>query len=144
VVDPSRVQRKLTALARYRDELEPLGALASNQYLEGDHAFAGRYLVQASAQVCIDLANHVIASSGWRTAKDFRDAFTVLEENGVLEAGLASRLRKLAGLRNLLVHGYEDIDDSLVHQSLGRDLDDLNAFAQAIAALVEREEHPEG
>ncbi len=42
-------------------------------------AFAGRYLVQAAAQVCIDLANHLISSEGWRVPSDFRDAFTVLE-----------------------------------------------------------------
>ena len=91
--------------------------------------------MQASAQVCIDLANHVIASSGWRAPGDFRDAFTVLEEHGAIDGSLAERMRALAGLRNRLVHIYEQVDDRVVHASLPEGLDDLSAFARAMADL---------
>lgn len=142
MVDPGRVRRKLEALARYRDQLSPMRDLDFDEY-ERTHAFAARYLIQASAQAAIDVANHVIASSGWRTARDFGDAFSVLEEHGVLGPELASQMRKLAGLRNLLVHLYEEIDDRIIFESLGRDLDDLSQYAQAIAFLLDSEERPE-
>ncbi len=135
MVDPGRVRRLLDSLDEYRRRLEPLRDLDAREY-ETDHAFAGRYLVQASAQVSIDLANHVIASSGWRAPADFRDSFTVLEENDVLDSELADRMRTLAGLRNRLVHVYEEVDDAIVHDSLPSGLDDLSRFAQAIALLV--------
>ena len=82
------------------------------------------------------MANHVIASSGWRTPQDFRDGFTVLEENGVLERGLAERMRALAGLRNLLVHIYAEVDDRIVRESLHEGLQDLSDFSQAMARLA--------
>jgi uncharacterized protein YutE (UPF0331/DUF86 family) len=91
-----------------------------------------------AAQVSIDLANHVIASSGWRTPTDFRDGFTVLEERGVLPSDLAERMRALAGLRNRLVHVYEDIDDRIIYASLPEGLSDLSEYAAAIARLVDR------
>jgi uncharacterized protein YutE (UPF0331/DUF86 family) len=93
--------------------------------------------VQASAQACIDLANHVIASSGWRTPTDFRDAFTVLEEEDAIDGELAERMRALAGLRNRLVRVYDDVDDRIVHASLAEGLDDLSRFARVIARLAE-------
>jgi uncharacterized protein YutE (UPF0331/DUF86 family) len=96
MVDPARVRRLLEALAGYRVQLERLCDLPADQY-EGDSALAGRYLVQASAQACIDIANHVIASSGWRTPEDFRDSFTVLEEGGAIDGELAERMRALPG-----------------------------------------------
>jgi uncharacterized protein YutE (UPF0331/DUF86 family) len=135
MVDPGRVRRKLEALSRYRARLELLRDLPVDEY-ERQQAFGGRYLVQASAQACIDIANHVIASSGWRTAKDFGDAFTVLEEHGVLEPELAERMRKLAGMRNLLVHIYEEIDDRVVYASLSQGLADLSEYARSIAQLL--------
>jgi uncharacterized protein YutE (UPF0331/DUF86 family) len=138
MVDPARVTRLLEALSQYRQRLDALRALPAGEYT-GDRALAGRYLVQASAQVCIDLANHVIASSGWRAPTDFRDAFTVLEEQGVLAPDLAERMRALAGLRNRLVHVYEDIDDGIIHASLAEGLIDLAEYAQAIADLTRRE-----
>lgn len=137
MVDPARIRRLLETLAFYRDRLAELRELPVADYV-ADQAFAGRYLVQAAAQACIDIANHLISSEGWRAPRDFRDAFAVLEENGILDRDLASRLRALAGLRNRLVHLYEEVDDSLVHRALAEGLRDLDAFARAIARLVEQ------
>ncbi len=135
MVDPARVRRLLQLLDRFTAELEGLARTDPENYLR-DHAYEGRYLVQASAQVCIDVANHLIASEGWRTPTDLRDAFTVREEHAVVGADLADRLRALAGLRNRLVHLYDEVDDRLVHEAIQDGLGDLRAFARAIAALV--------
>jgi len=137
MVDPGRLRRLLGDLEGYRDRLVALSELPVAEH-QGDRAFAARYLVQVSAQACIDMANHVIASAGWRTPADFRDAFTVLEEEGAIESGLAERMRALAELRNRLLHVYEEVDDRIVHRSLGEGLDDLSAFARAMARLAER------
>ncbi len=135
MVDPGRLRRLLEDLADYRDRLATLSELPVADY-QGDRAFAGRYLVQVSAQVCIDMANHVIASSGWRTPADFRDGFTVLEEQGVIDGELAERMRALAGLRNRLVHVYEAVDDRIVHEGLGEGPEDLSRFSRAVAKLA--------
>lgn len=135
MVDPERLRRLLAVLDGYRERLVALRDLPLRTYL-GEEAFAGRYLVQAAAQTCIDVANHMIASEGWRVPKDYRDAFTVLEERGVLTPELATRLRALAGLRNRLVHLYDDIDDRLVHDFLSDGLGDLETFASATARFV--------
>lgn len=136
MVDPGRVRRLLGELEDYRGQLTRLSQVPVDEY-EGERALAGRYLVQVSAQICIDVANHVIASSGWRTPTDFRDAFTVLEEEGAIDGELAERMRALAGLRNRLVHVYEKVDDRIVHESLGEGLADLSSFSQAMARLAQ-------
>lgn len=135
MVEPDRVRRLLQSLRQYRDALRPLASLERASYV-GSHAYEGRYLVQSSAQVCIDLASHLISSEGWEAPEDFRGAFTVLEHHGVLDASLASRMRAMAGLRNRLVHVYGDIDDGRIHSFLGSGLEDLDSFARAVAALV--------
>jgi uncharacterized protein YutE (UPF0331/DUF86 family) len=136
MVDPGKVSRLLESLADYRRRLEALGDLPVDVYLR-DQAFAGRYLVQVAAQTCVDTANHLIASFGWRAPADYRDAFTVLEEQGVIDPELAAQMRDLAGLRNRLVHLYEDVDDRIVHEALPEGIADLSRFAQAVARAVE-------
>lgn len=135
-MDPDRVRRLLQTLAEFREGLGRLATLPAEEYA-GDEAYAGRYLVQASAQTCLDVAGHIIASEGWRAPRDFRDAFTVLEEHGVVSSELAERLRALAGLRNRLVHVYDDVDDALIHEALPEGLDDLNRFAQDVARFLD-------
>ncbi len=134
MVDPDRARQLLDTLAGYCERLAALRDLSPQAY--ADQAFAGRYLVQASAQVSIDLANHVISSSGWRVPSDYADAFSVLAENDVLASELGGRMRDLARLRNLLVHAYGEVDDHRVQESLGAGLGDLDEFARAIASLL--------
>lgn len=135
MVDPDRVRAKLSSLAVYRRRLGELAAMPDEEYL-ADHVYEGRYLVQAAAQACIDLAHHLIASAGWTPTMEYRDAFTRLAEHAVIPDGLAERLQDLAGLRNRLVHLYDDVDDTLVHAALRDGLDDLDAFAAAVSALL--------
>lgn len=135
MVDPDRIQERLELLAGYLAELRRLRDQPLDRYLQHD-IYAGRYLVQVAAQTCIDLANHVTASEGWRAPRNFGDAFSVLSEHGVIDGALAGRLRGLAGLRNRLVHVYDAIDDTRVHMAMSTGLPDLEEFATAIAGLA--------
>ncbi len=131
MVDEAAVHRRLALLAAYADRLAELRDVAPGDY--ASRRFEARYLVQTCAQICIDLANHLIASAGWPAARDQRDAFARLAEHGVLDPSLAERLQALAGLRNRLVHLYDDIDDARVQQALGAGLSDLDGFARSVA-----------
>lgn len=132
MVDPQRVRSKLTTLDTLIDELRDLAAMDRDTYV-AQHRWEGRYLVQAAAQLTIDLANHLIASSGWAPATEFRQAFTRLGEHGVIDADLVDRLQALTGLRNRLVHLYDTVDDGLVLDALRAGLDDFATFASAYA-----------
>lgn len=56
----------------------------------------------------------MIASEGLRASASFADVFVVLREAEYLSADLAQALQNAARFRNLLVHGYADVDDSRV------------------------------
>lgn len=127
MVDPDRVRRLLSVLERYR------GLLAEDD----PDPYRRRHLVQTAAQICIDLANHVIASGGHRVPRDYGDAFRVLAEVGVLDGDLAERMVALAGMRNLIVHLYAEVDDDRLARAVRHGgLDDLSTFATRIAGLV--------
>lgn len=66
MVDLDRIHQRLQLLTGYLHELRRLRDLPVIEYLQYE-VYDGRYLVQVAAQTCIDLANHVIASEGWRT-----------------------------------------------------------------------------
>ncbi len=97
---------------------------------------ASKYLLLTAIEDAISAANHVIASQGFRTPTDYADAFRSLAEADMLEPELAERLQAMARLRNLLVHGYADVDDRRVHQFLKNDVADLAGFAAALLAVL--------
>lgn len=126
IVDPDRLRRLISSLERWREVLSD----------EPSDIYRRRYAVQSAAQATIDIANHVIAANGWRVPNDYGDAFTVLLEHDVIDDDLAANMRALSGLRNLLVHLYDEIDDDRVATEAAAGLDDLSSFAQRAAALI--------
>jgi uncharacterized protein YutE (UPF0331/DUF86 family) len=92
--------------------------------------------LQLAIQVCIDVAAHVTSELGLLAPQTYREAFAGLASSGLLPGDLADRLGDAAGLRNLLVHGYGDLDDRQIWAALDR-LDDLRAFAAAAARAAE-------
>ena len=127
MVDPQRLRRLLVMLERYRDLLAE----------DRPDPYRRRHLVQTVAQICIDAANHVVASEGLRPPTDYGDTFRVLADAGLLDAGLAGRLTNLAGARNLIVHLYAEVDDDRLARAVREGgLDDVDAFAGVLARLA--------
>lgn len=88
-------------------------------------------------QSAIDIALHILAEDSSETPEDYATAFLLLARIGLIDRPLADRLRSAAGLRNVLVHTYLDVDPRRLWAHL-RDLDDLIAFAAAVESYVQR------
>ena len=91
--------------------------------------------LQVSIQICIDIGAHLVSELGLKPAEDYQGVFASLSAHGMIDADLADRLGDAAGLRNLLVHDYGDIDHARLWDTLG-ELDDLRAFASAAERLA--------
>jgi len=137
LVDREVFDRRLGRLEQLLRDLRVLAAHEREAFL-GDRALqaqAERWL-HLAAECALDITNHLIADRGWRTPNTYRDAFRVLREEGVVTDDLAGRLEGWAGLRNVLVHLYLDVDHERLWEVLAGGLDDLEAFAAAVADAV--------
>jgi uncharacterized protein YutE (UPF0331/DUF86 family) len=83
----------------------------------------------------IDIADHLIAERGWPRPESARDALLTLGAQGVLPVSFAEQIAPMAGLRNLLVHGYMAIDRRQLHTHLSR-VKDFSEFIQNIDAYL--------
>ena len=90
------------------------------------------HLWQAT-QIVIDLAMSVCVSRKLGTPSNYADSFRRLREGGVIDAGLADRLARAAGFRNLVAHAYESLDMRRVYQAATEGPADLRAFLTRIA-----------
>ena len=94
--------------------------------------------LQLAAQNVLDVATHLAASAG-RETPDYATAVDRLGELGVLPPEFAASLRGIAGFRNVLVHGYLDVDLDEVVELLGTRLDDFVAFATHVETYLAAE-----
>jgi uncharacterized protein YutE (UPF0331/DUF86 family) len=61
-----------------------------------------------------------------------REHFDLLARAGWLSTPLVDALHDMAGFRNVLVHGYEDVDLEIVRDVVAHHLEDLLSFVAAI------------
>lgn len=133
MVDRDKVEGLLRHLRQYTDYLREITALEQVAYLNNPmHIGSARYYLQISIETCINIANHIIATDRLRAPKDYKDVFKVLAEENILPADFARTMQSLAGLRNLLVHLYWEVDDQMVYEGIQAELDDFETFTQYI------------
>jgi uncharacterized protein YutE (UPF0331/DUF86 family) len=97
---------------------------------------AAEHALQLAVQTCIYIGAHLVSELGLKAPDDYRGVFASLRPAGLDEA-LAERLAAAAGMRNILVHGYLDVDDQLIWDALAR-LDDLRSFASFVSEITAR------
>lgn len=64
-----------------------------------------------------------------------QELFRLLEQAGWISGELSAKLRAAAGFRNILVHGYADVDVNVTRDVLQNHLDDLLAFVEALRPI---------
>ena len=132
MVDETRVLRLLRAMA---DDVARLTAErdASEQRRADPMWLAGvKYHFVTAIEASVDVAQHICAAQGWGPPKTNGDAMRELGAHAVVVVDLADRMRRAVGFRNVLVHEYVAVDDSVVLARLG-DLGDLLDFGPAVA-----------
>lgn len=127
------IRARLLKLEEVIEHLLELRGL-SVQEIEGDfrNAWSLERGLQLGAEVLLDVGNHVLSAHYGVAAADYEDILTKLGRNGVIGADLAARLRGLGGFRNILVHGYLELDPERVHQHLQSAPEDFGAFSRAL------------
>lgn len=66
----------------------------------------------------IDINFHLITESGQVPPKDYHESFVRLSAIGVMPADHAKEMAMAAGLRNRIVHEYDEIDPERVYDAL--------------------------
>jgi uncharacterized protein YutE (UPF0331/DUF86 family) len=130
-LDAALVHRHLAALEAAVRHLRRHAGQAPEALRNVDEAWAIERGLQICVQNCLDVATHLSAAAGL-DVPDYTTAFDRLEELGVLPGEFARRFRAVAGFRNVLVHGYLDVDAALVHRILNERLDDFEVFARRV------------
>jgi uncharacterized protein YutE (UPF0331/DUF86 family) len=95
-----------------------------------------------AVQLTLDLAISLCFHRSLETPKGYRGAFERLAAAGLLPTDLATRLGQAAGLRNRIVHGYEELDLARVYQAAAEGPRDLRRFFALARVLISERPDP--
>ncbi|HEX6976371.1 MAG TPA: DUF86 domain-containing protein [Vicinamibacterales bacterium] len=131
MTDPALVAKKLALIESCISDLQ---RLARPDVLTSDvreQRFV-EHTLQIAIQAALDVASHIVSDRRLGEPRTNRELFDLLQRDGWLTPTLTATLRNMAGFRNVLVHGYDDVDLGVVKDVLDHHLGDLAAFAAAI------------
>jgi len=85
--------------------------------------------LQRACQASIDLAMYLCRQRSLGNPEYSREAFSILEETGLLSTPLARKMRRMDGFRNVAVHDYKDLDLNVVQSIIEQHLTDFLDFS---------------
>ena len=131
------IAEDLLRLSGFRDE--------SYEALTGDaiRLAAVERILERIVLRAIDVNEHIVTSlaSGAEeksTRLTYGDTFRKLSDHGVYPRAFAEAIARSAGLRNILVHEYNDIDHRILHASIPVALEQYTTYVDSVRAFVER------
>lgn len=139
MIDGDLVYRKLTLIAQ---DLEPLQRIASKDlaaFLQSasEEVLAERYLERVIGRM-IDINYHIITEAGQPPPADYYQSFLQLGRIGVLENVFAQQVAACAGLRNRIVHEYDEIDSAKLFEGVQKAQRDIPRYMQLVRDFVEK------
>lgn len=137
MTDPDLLAKKLAFVETCVQDLRRLAHLETIRHDLREERFV-EHTLQLAIQAALDAASHVISDRRLGEPRTNRELFDLLARPGIISADLAARLRDMAGFRNILVHGYQDVDLAIVEDAVQHGLDDLVAFVEALRRFVGR------
>jgi len=139
MIDRQLITRKMSLILEDVAAMTRLSQLSREQYLKDsiNEALAERYLERAIGRM-IDVNFHLVTESGHAPPKDYHESFVLLGTLGVMTADLAKELAMAAGLRNRIVHEYDDIDPERVYEALPLAVRRIPLYLDHIQRFVEK------
>lgn len=143
MIDRELVTRKIVLITRDLSALEPLARKDLADYLasDTDEVLVERYLERVIGRM-IDINYHLLTETGHPPPADYYVSFIQLADLDVIDHDFASRLAACAGLRNRIVHEYDELDPRKVYEALRAARADIPAYLRRVDEYLDRTEAP--
>jgi uncharacterized protein YutE (UPF0331/DUF86 family) len=140
-VDTHFIRRKIKLIQEDLSELDHL-ALHSFDEITKDHIkfLAVERLLEKIIMRAIDINQHIIAElgKGDERVRGYEDTFFVLSQLEIYSEKFAKQIAPNAGLRNRLVHEYNNTGQDIIYKSVGEAMQQYVRYCDSILKFIEK------
>jgi uncharacterized protein YutE (UPF0331/DUF86 family) len=139
MIDRERVLARLDTLEGYLRELRQILPPTLEGYQRIETRRACERLLQIAIECVIDVCSLLVTGLRLGLPGEEDDLFEKLAQAGLIPNTLRDNLRRMKGLRNILVHAYGRVDDRLVYETMTSGLGDFETFKDAVLGALRKE-----
>jgi uncharacterized protein YutE (UPF0331/DUF86 family) len=141
VLKPDAILARLKELDQILLELDKYRDLAWDKFME---SLSQRWIIErglmAAAAMIFDVSNQILGGHFAQYPGSYESSLEMLHNAQVLPSELYEQMRGLGGFRNILAHGYLEIDPRLVYENLEKGLRVFPRYGQVILAWLDEQE----
>ncbi len=125
--------------ARYRDKInfvtEKIESIPTTNLEDDIIRDAVFYKIHVGIEGIVDLAAMLVKDSGKDVGDDYYN-LGLLKRTGIISEEMCEKLKKLNGLRNIIVHRYNRIEEDLIFNNLDKIKKDIYDFIKVIEDVI--------
>lgn len=135
MTDADLIAKKLAFIETCVAELRSLAKPSAIETDVRERRFV-EHTLQLAVQAAMDVASHIVSEKRLGEPRTNHELFDLLHAGGWVDAEPAAMLRRMAGFRNVIVHGYTAVDPAIVRDVAENRLGDLETFVDSIRARL--------
>lgn len=134
MLDKIVVEKKLRKIEQYLKELDSVNIKNFEEFQT--QPIIKRFVernIELSIEQMIDICRHIISALDLKEPETYSECFDILGSAKIIPDDKIKELFKsMVRFRNLLIHAYDEIDDSITYGILKKRLGDFNIFIKTI------------
>lgn len=137
MLDKPLIEKKLRKIEEFLRELNAVS-------IENYDAFSKNIVVkrfierniELSIEQMVDICKHFISALDLSEPESYSECFEILSGAGIIPTETVSTFKSMARFRNILIHVYDGIDDTITYGLYKKRLDDFKTFIDNIRAYL--------
>ena len=137
MVDRLLVERKLGKIETYLRELQSVQVTSLEEFKRN---VVTKRFIERQLELCVEqmigVCKHLVAGLDLPEPETYAGCFDILAGAGVVPEQHLAVFKSLARFRNLLIHGYDNVDDAVTYGIFTVRLSDFTTFIAAIRGYL--------
>ena len=92
--------------------------------------------IQRAVESCIDISMHIVSKKKLGIPQNSRDAFEVMNHNGLISDELLKNIKGMIGFRNIAVHNYQKLNLDVIQKVIENHLGDFEEFTSQVSKFL--------
>jgi len=136
---------RMTLIIKYLNHLDKFKSVSFEEYLDSfNYQLITERLIQLLVEAASDINSYLLVQLHQVTPSAYYDSFIEAGRQGIITQELAVELAASAGMRNRLVHQYEEIDNQIVFSAIPKALQQYSLYVQQVTAYLDSLEAENG
>lgn len=139
MLDSPLIEKKLRRIEELLRELQAVEVKTMEDFTE--QIVVKRFIernIELSVEQMINICKHLVSSLDLKEPETYSECFDILAKEGIVSNHNLETFKAMVRFRNLLIHAYDGVDDTITYGIYKKRLNDFRVFVSEIRSYIQK------